>query len=64
MRDSLIDRHAATNSKEQDGDDQAPEVQLLAMTKGMKLIGGPLAAVDAEQQQQLVPYVHYRMDTL
>ena len=62
VRDPLIDRHAAPQSKQQDSDDQTPEVQLLAPAERMKLVGGLCAAMDAKQQEQFIACIHDRVD--
>ena len=49
MRDPLIDRHATAEPKEQDRDNQAPEIELFAVAERMERIGRPYAAPDAQQ---------------
>jgi hypothetical protein len=52
--DALIKRHAATNRKNSYGNDQRPEIQILAVPKGVFKVGGLLTLVYAEQHETAV----------
>ena len=64
MDDALEDGHAAANGEDQDGDDERPEVELLAVPEGVVGVGRLAAASDAEQQEQAVARVDQRVDPL
>ena len=46
----------------QQRDDEAPEVDLAPVAEGMRLVGRPLGAPEAVQEQHLVAGVDERMD--
>ena len=45
VRDALVDGHAAADAEDAHGDDEAPEVDLHAVTEGVLLVGRPRAPV-------------------
>src|ERR1041385_6141568 len=51
---ALVDRHAASEREQHDRDDEAPEVELFAVSVRMRLARWPAAAPQAEEQQELV----------
>ena len=55
MQDALVDRDAAADAEDQHGDDQAPEVELLAVAERMALVGRPLRQAHADEQEQPSP---------
>ncbi len=48
---AFVERDTSTQTEDQHGHDQAPEIQLLAMTEGMLFGGRPLAEAQPGQQQ-------------
>jgi hypothetical protein len=60
----LVNRHAATESEEDQGNDQTPEVELLAPSKGVQFIGWLLAFLNTKHEQQLVASVSGGVDSL
>ncbi len=56
--------HASAQPEDQHGDDQAPEVQLLAVAEGVLRRGRPLAEPDTHEQQYAVERVDGGVDTL
>ena len=64
MDDALEEGHSAADGEDQDGDDERPEVELLAVPEGVVGVGRLAAASDAEQQEQAVARVDQRVDPL
>ena len=64
MRDSFIDRHAAAERKDQNRDDQRPEIDFCAVAERMGLVRRFPAEASPEQQQPAVAGIDERMDCL
>lgn len=63
MADPLEDGDAAADGEDEEGDDEGPEIEFLAIAKGAFGIGGFLAEADAEEEQELVGGIYQGMDT-
>ena len=61
---ALVDRYAGAHGEQQDGDNEAPEVQLLAVAERVARVGGLARPAHAEQQQALVGRVGYGVQRL
>src|SRR5262249_20546294 len=61
MEKSLIDGGNPAACKDDCGDDQGPEIELLAVTKGMRLAGRFPASVNTEKKESSVRSVDERM---
>ena len=59
---ALVEGQPAAYAEQHDGHDQAPEVELLAMSEVVILVGRLVRLTDADQQQELVAGVHHRVD--
>ena len=64
MFHAFVDRDPRTHRKDEDGDDEAPKVDLLAMAKGKAFVRWPCRTPQAEKQQDLVSGVDDRVDAL
>jgi len=64
VRDAFVDRQAAADSEQHHGDDQAPEVQFLAMPERVRDVGPAPAAAQSDEQQALVERVDERVERL
>src|SRR5258708_32384506 len=64
MRNSLVDRHAAPNGEDKNGDDKRPEVELTPVPKWMIEIWRLAALVDTKKHQRIVTRIHKREDRL
>src|SRR4051794_20195480 len=62
MRNSLVDRHAAPNGEDKNGDDKRPEVELTPVPKWMIEIWRLAALVDTKKHQRIVTRIHERVD--
>ncbi len=62
--DPLVDRHPAASGEDEDGDDQAPEVQVLAVAEGVVGIRRPAAQAMTEQEQPAVAGIDQRVNRL
>ena len=60
--DAFIERHAAAQPKDQHRDDQAPEIELLAVPERMLRRRGPVAQPQTDQQQDTVESVDRRVN--
>ena len=63
MLDALDHRNPAAESEDQNRYDQAPEILFLAISERMGRIDRSLAAVQSDQQQDLIQGINCRMDT-
>jgi len=61
---AFVKRDAAAEAENQHCDDQAPEVQLLAVPERVFGRGGPLAQADAHEQEHAVEAVDRRVNAL
>ena len=61
---AFVERHAAAHGKNHHGHNHRPEIQVLAVAKGVAGIGRLLAAVQAEQNQPAVAAVDQRVNAL
>ena len=64
MQHALVERDATAEAEDQHGNDQAPEVQILAVPERVFGRSGPLAQADADKQEHAVKAIDRRMDTL
>jgi hypothetical protein len=64
MENTLVERHPAPDGKNQNGDDQGPEVYLLSMSERMVFVGRPSAHAKPEQKERAVTGIDKRMDSL
>ncbi len=62
--DAFEDGDAAAEHEHGAGDDEGPEVELFAVAEGVLLVGGALAAVHAEEEQEVVDAVDAGVDGL
>ena len=62
MIDALVKRHSGTGDEHQQRDDEAPEVELPTVAKGVIEVGGPGGSLQSVQQQELVDRVDERMN--
>ena len=62
LLDAFINRDAGAVREQQDGGDEAPEIQLPRIAEGVPRIGRPLRLPDAEEQQDLMRDGHQRVD--
>jgi len=62
MCNTLINRHPTTCTEQDNSNDQAPEIKLLAMTKRMGRISRFTTLAQAQQEQQLVARIRSGVD--
>ncbi|MNI63999.1 hypothetical protein D3C73_1194150 [compost metagenome] len=62
--DAFVGRDAGAGGEYQQGDDEAPEVQLAAVAERVQGVGGLLGTAQAVQQQHFVEGVDQRMHAL
>ena len=55
VQDAFVNRHACAEREDQHGDDEAPEIELAAVTERVQLVGGAFRLVD-EQDGQVIEY--------
>jgi hypothetical protein len=60
----LVQRNDAASRKDQHRYHKSPDVQLLTVTEGMRVIRSPLAPMKAMQQQRAISSTDNRVDTL
>ena len=63
VQNALVSRNPATYTKDEYGNDQAPEVQFFPVSERMLRICGSFLPLHAHQQKQLVTSIDRRMDT-
>jgi len=61
---ALIERDAGAERKDQQGNDEAPEIEFATVTKRMRLVRGPGCPAIAIEQQGLVGGIDDRMNGL
>ena len=64
VRDALVDGHPAADAEDAHGDDQAPEVDLHAVSERVVVVGRSGAPVEAVVEQPAVAGVDERVDAL
>ena len=61
---ALVNREASAQGEDHDGDDERPEIELVAVSVGVFQIGLPARPFHSEQQEQPVSAVDDRVDAL
>jgi hypothetical protein len=64
LMDPLVDRHPGAHGEDRDGDDESPEVHLLAVSEGELGVGWPPRGAQAVEQENLVSRVDHGVDSL
>lgn len=64
MLDAFINRYAASQGKDQQGNDKAPEKDFLPVTERMFIISRFFALIDPDQQEESVAGVNQGVDPL
>src|SRR5438270_1050911 len=62
--DAFIHRHAGAEREHEHGDDEAPEIELAAVTERVQLVGGAFRLTAAPHQQQLVDRIYHAVNAL
>ena len=64
VRDPLVERHPGPHREDQEGDDEAPEVELATVAQRVRFIRGPSRATKTIEQEDLVARVHEGVNAL
>jgi hypothetical protein len=62
--DAFVERDPGTYAEDKDRDDERPEIELNAVTEGVKSVGRPGSAFNAIKQEALVASVNEGMNCL